>query len=547
MVSELAQISAKVLFTGLLLLLTLLLIREMWRLWFDDSLTLVQFEYFGGEKLDREVGQHFTQSVRQDLSKLVALYHGQAQLQSVDNRANSGADQASDGGSTLVPLVLSPVSSAIVTLPEVDQSVWSSVETEVYGIPVARLTADLYNWIRQPAQIKGRVSREEKNFHVYAELRNAPRSIRDRISGTKGFESWQFAMTGETSDASFALACRIYRMLASSTSDVFSRISDEDFVRFNKAFALYQRYVESQLLGEQAAEALSEAGDIVQSLVARKIAFPHLYKLAAYIFQEQSRVSDAARAASQYLAMLSRESITDDDTSYVEELAAAKSIAIRDAVALRLQARKRPVQGGMSVGSTEAAAGTICCIVRDSSGARYILSAEHILAGPPGTTVYQPGRHDGGSEADRIGEVERSIPLSRDKANFSAGAIARLAEGINADPAIAGIGHLEGTATSVSQGTKIRIVGRTTGLAEGTVTAVNVSLKIPTPVDGSFEPTLFDRMILTTPISRGGDSGAPVVTEDNRLIGLVYAGSSEVTVVMPIEPILEALRVELVP
>ena len=112
MVSELAQVSAKILFTGFLLLITLLLVREMWRLWFDDSLTLVQFEFFGGETADREAGQHFTQLVRQDLGRLVDLYHGRAQSQSVGRRANEA--QPAEGGTAQL-LLLSPVSSA--TLP----------------------------------------------------------------------------------------------------------------------------------------------------------------------------------------------------------------------------------------------------------------------------------------------------------------------------------------------------------------------------------------------------------------------------------------------
>jgi S1-C subfamily serine protease len=545
MVSELAQISAKVLVTGLLLLLTLLLVREIWRIWFDDSLTLVQFEYFGGEKIDREVGQHFTQLVRQDLSRLATQYHRRTQPQESNSTGSANAALDDDNDSAPGVLLLSPVANATVTLPELDQSVWSSVGTEVYGVPVARLVSDFYNWVRRPAHIKGRVSRQENGYHVYAELSNAPRSIRQRLSGAVGFKNWQFTAAGGTSDASFALACRIYRMLASTTSDVFSHISDEDFLRFNKAFAQYNHYVESQQFGQEAAEALVAADDIVQPLVNRRVGFPHLYKLAAYIFAERGKASDAARAASQYLIMLDNESINDDDTVHIRELAAASAIAIQDALALGLQMRKRPVQGGLSVGSSDATAGTICCTVRDDSGRRYILSAEHTLAGPAGTAVFQPGRFDGGNETDLIGEVSSAISLSRDNTNIAAGAIARLAEGVEANPGIAGIGSLQGIASTVHPGMKIKVVGRTSGLLEGQITAVDVSLKIPTPVDGGYEPTMFDQMILTTPVSRGGDSGAPVVTEDNRLVGMVYAGSSQYTVVMPIKPVLEALGVEL--
>ena len=46
---------------------------------------------------------------------------------------------------------------------------------------------------------------------------------------------------------------------------------------------------------------------------------------------------------------------------------------------------------------------------------------------------------------------------------------------------------------------------------------------------------------------QGGDSGALVVDKDGNAIGIVVAGSQQVTVVAPIEAILAALEVELVP
>lgn len=45
--------------------------------------------------------------------------------------------------------------------------------------------------------------------------------------------------------------------------------------------------------------------------------------------------------------------------------------------------------------------------------------------------------------------------------------------------------------------------------------------------------------------SSPGDSGAPVVTEDGKLVGLLFAGANDQTFVMPIQPILAALKVEL--
>jgi hypothetical protein len=57
---------------------------------------------------------------------------------------------------------------------------------------------------------------------------------------------------------------------------------------------------------------------------------------------------------------------------------------------------------------------------------------------------------------------------------------------------------------------------------------------------------MMEGVIETTSISGAGDSGAPVVTEDGKLVGMVYAGSGTTSIVIPIGPILDALDVELV-
>jgi len=47
-------------------------------------------------------------------------------------------------------------------------------------------------------------------------------------------------------------------------------------------------------------------------------------------------------------------------------------------------------------------------------------------------------------------------------------------------------------------------------------------------------------------MSKPGDSGAPVVNAKNELVGMLHAGSDEVSLFIPITPILQALDVELV-
>jgi V8-like Glu-specific endopeptidase len=52
-------------------------------------------------------------------------------------------------------------------------------------------------------------------------------------------------------------------------------------------------------------------------------------------------------------------------------------------------------------------------------------------------------------------------------------------------------------------------------------------------------------MIMTSPISAPGDSGAPVVNDRKELVGFIYGGSPTSTIVMPIQPVLNAFGVRL--
>lgn len=95
----------------------------------------------------------------------------------------------------------------------------------------------------------------------------------------------------------------------------------------------------------------------------------------------------------------------------------------------------------------------------------------------------------------------------------------------------------------LSLGERLKISGRTSGIRSGVITGLYTTASIAVNVEGGVY--LFSDLILTSAMSSAGDSGAPVVTDDGRLVGMVFAGSNEATFVMPIRAILTALGVEL--
>jgi hypothetical protein len=236
-------------------------------------------------------------------------------------------------------------------------------------------------------------------------------------------------------------------------------------------------------------------------------------------------------------------------------------------VDIQLLAKKaRPASGGYSVGHKSITAGTIGTCVYDMVGTQgnpvgmpqhyYILSNNHVLANSnnatPGDAVLQPGPFDGGTNpADRIAALSRFIPITFDPPvprflhrNLVDCAVAE-GEFHDLKREIHWVGHLRGwrTRAQVTVGTLLQKTGRTTNYTTGRITAVNATVDVNY---GGGRIARFRDQILTTPMSAGGDSGSIVADRENFAIGLLFAGSTQVTILNQIQHVRSLLRVEIV-
>lgn len=233
--------------------------------------------------------------------------------------------------------------------------------------------------------------------------------------------------------------------------------------------------------------------------------------------------------------------------------------------------KMRPARPGVSLGHYQITAGTFGCLVQ-RDGQVFILSNNHILANSnraqPGDAILQPGPHDGGTLADQIGTLEQFIPVSfgistgcgcspfalllrllglaRPRINEPGNntvdcAIARplSADLVNAD--ILNIGIPSG-AGMVTLGTPVQKSGRTTGLTSGEITQLDVTVSV---LYGT-QIAVFRNQLMTGARSQGGDSGSAVLDMNNRVVGLLFAGSNTATIMNPIQLVLEALQVQVV-
>jgi len=207
-------------------------------------------------------------------------------------------------------------------------------------------------------------------------------------------------------------------------------------------------------------------------------------------------------------------------------------------------ARLRPAPIGVSTGHPAITAGTIGCRVKDAAGNVYALSNNHVYADENlasiGDPVIQPGTYDGGaSPADDIGTLFAFAPIKFDGSNNTIDAAIALSSTTLLGKATPSDGY--GTPKSATAwapiNASVKKYGRTTGLTKGKIWAANATVN----VGYSTGVARFVGQIIITPgtFSAGGDSGSLVVTQtSNNPVGLLFAGSSSITIACPINPVL---------
>ena len=249
--------------------------------------------------------------------------------------------------------------------------------------------------------------------------------------------------------------------------------------------------------------------------------------------------------------------------------------------------RWRPAVGGISTGHFQVTAGTLGCLVYDlASGEPLILSNNHVLANSNACSIHDPilqqGRIDGGIVGeDTLATLARFIPIRFQaeagsiklpeflirlglliagwfkneklkqffenllpRINHMDAAVAKPLDPQMVVPEVLGIGIPSGTADAILD-MQVRKSGRTTGVTEGTIEVLNATVNISY---GDNQSARFEDQIITSTMCMGGDSGSVLFSAGtSQVIGLLFGGSSLVTIYSPIEPILSALKVSLNP
>jgi hypothetical protein len=243
--------------------------------------------------------------------------------------------------------------------------------------------------------------------------------------------------------------------------------------------------------------------------------------------------------------------------------------------------RQRPAPGGVSIGHRNITAGTLGCLAR-KDGRLVILSNNHVLADSNaaelGDPILQPGPHDGGRfPEDWIASLADFVPISflgapaggslvrrgtqllnrflgrlgsdlrlrvvrePPSTNLVDAAIARPLYDDDVSDEILEIGAFVDIA-SADLGMEIQKSGRTTGLTRGRIEQVDVTVDVQY---GASRIARFTDQLMASRMSQGGDSGSGVLDAHARLVGLLFAGSDNTTVINRVEHVFTGLGLEI--
>ncbi|WP_020473080.1 hypothetical protein [Zavarzinella formosa] len=530
-------------------------LRELYRLWFIQRITLAPFAYQKDGADNEASGKAFSQRVYQELRALQKLLRGGPGETSSGPAISLEAGQRTSGyATTLEPPPVTPALGKNLQIPEIPKLPLSGIEMKVQGVDFASLFRNLSQWADPPDEFVGSVTEQNNTFSTLVEWRRAGRDPETRS---------RFAANGHPNpdEAAFVTACNIiYLLLLDQDSEFEKKLSRTEFEIFARSLRQYSAY-RSAILEMRPKEttdkvrlSLDEADRLSSGLIERKVGdrYHPILMLGAITAIAKN---DYPRARGHLKAYRQVEP-NDPKAGELEKLLptppAETTAAIHHTDGAESPRQKfRPVRPGISAGSSETGGGTICCVVQDRKDPtkRYLLTAD--VFGDKttvGLAIIQPSPLDGGAApTDQIAQVARILLPKSGGENQAAGCLSVVSPDVKYDPACYSIGAFAGKGIA-APGDHVTLIGRTSGVVHGRVVVVNTTSRIGLDADrfATFSGMIICQREGGEPLSKAGDGGAPVVNERNELIGMCFASSIKETILIPIQAILDALEVELV-
>ena len=226
------------------------------------------------------------------------------------------------------------------------------------------------------------------------------------------------------------------------------------------------------------------------------------------------------------------------------------------------------VDGGSSVAHLKVTAGTYGCMVKKAPSNYLMLSNNHVFANSnvasKGDLITQPGPADGGKHVKKsypgsnCRQSDKSIAKLTDfepiyfdgTPNTIDAAIAKpLPKARKVIPSIKEIGTLKGS-TRATVGMRVMKSGRTTQFTQGIISSIDTDVRVnygtpAAPLMALFTNQIIIRGLKGKVFSLGGDSGSLIVNENEKGVGLLFAGNNTITIANHIKPVLDRFKIEI--
>ena len=301
---------------------------------------------------------------------------------------------------------------------------------------------------------------------------------------------------------------------------------------------------------------------------------PHVLKIFSRLKVAQTKIAELTRLFDAELA----------ESSITLQVDVSKPFKVDQKV--QCHGRFEPVRrhgGRLACGSSvglgnQRNAGTLTALATSEQDSEHLygISCNHVVGGcstaRPGTPIVVPGIQDVSSqhaEIHLIGDHFAAAPMSQGLPSVSNISTNRdLACFELREPGL--VTSMQGsgddaydtpvTFAKVQAGLAVQKWGRSTGLTRGRISNViygepveyNVTSYYGPVYSQVFKGTVYFKEIYEVegrPFSLGGDSGALVVTRtagDEKVVGIVIAGSQQKSLVLPLKPALDVLKLSLV-
>lgn len=500
---------AKIAYSGVLAGIAAVLLVEIARTWRAQGVAVGTFTYYTDGFAKPDLGTAF--------GAQIAAVH-RLLLHELEKEQEIRREEAAAAKSSQI-VAWWPVGSALLQ----PASNLSDLELKLQGFDFGGLLKWLRSRVRPANEIRGTVDKTGSVLQAAVSWPSGPaRGPRDDKIDLK-----YFATRAVADDHALAteIASSLIWAEAARSDEELSRVSREEFVGWARAFHHYRqlkhRAAAGILQGDDDAKLRQRARELLDGLIASGPAFPEVFRLRADVIRtsadpqpDELKIADEDRQ--KYLALVGVKAA----------LAPAPA-----ALAPERSVPPREIAPGVAVTAHGAFdwGARITAVVEDDNGAQFVL-----LPAVQGAERTRYLSLDG-SPSTAFADLERIVRLDETKPEDAGIALFRLRA------AVASSNRVDATVLSaIGESPKVGdpVLLVTPGRRERAAIAA-----IETALPGLSTGGVL--AITNRPITSAGDAGAPIVDQKGQLVGMALAASSTGSVLMPLKPFMDSMKVRL--